>query len=89
MTVLLAWLAAINLATFLVFADDKRRATRRLRRVPERTLLGLAALGGSPGALAARQVTRHKTRKQPFVTWLFLITAAQAGAVLAWMLLRP
>ncbi|MEW5687189.1 MAG: DUF1294 domain-containing protein [Pseudomonadota bacterium] len=87
MGLLLGWLAVINVATFAAFADDKRRAVRRDRRIPERTLLAMAALGGSPGALAARQVTRHKSRKQPFVTWLFLIVAAQAAAV-GWMLLR-
>jgi uncharacterized membrane protein YsdA (DUF1294 family) len=51
--------------------------------VPERTLLTLAALGGGPGALVARPVFRHKTRKQPFSAWLMLIVFLQAAALVA------
>ncbi len=70
-------LAVLNLATFLIFGWDKRAAAERRSRVPERTLLTLAALGGSLGALLARPVFRHKTRKQPFGAWLTLIVFAQ------------
>lgn len=80
------YLLVLNAMTFAVFASDKRRAAGGDRRVPERTLLGLAALGGTPGAFAARRVFRHKTRKQPFRTRLWLITLAQTvlivGAIL-------
>ncbi|MCP3736358.1 DUF1294 domain-containing protein [Sphingomonas sp. RP10(2022)] len=58
---------------------DKARATSGGWRVRESTLLGLAALGGSPGALWARQRFRHKTRKQPFATYLDLIAMVHAG----------
>jgi uncharacterized membrane protein YsdA (DUF1294 family) len=60
------------------------QAARRAgeRRIPEAHLLGLALIGGSPGALMARRMFRHKTRKQPFSTWLFLIVAIQAGIVI-------
>lgn len=85
-------LAVINLMTFLIFGLDKRAAVERGARVPERTLLTLAALGGSPGALLARAVFRHKTRKQPFGAWLTLIVFLQvvagvAGLAAWWM--RP
>jgi uncharacterized membrane protein YsdA (DUF1294 family) len=75
----LAYLAAVNLWAFLLFRQDKRAAVARDRRIPERTLLGLAAIGGSLGAVAAQQILRHKTRKQPFRSLLYLILAAQAG----------
>ena len=75
-------LVALNLFTALRFWQDKQRAIAGLRRIPEADLLGLAIFGGSPGALAARWVFRHKTRKQPFSTWLFLIAAIQAGIVI-------
>jgi len=77
-------LLAINLATFAAYGWDKAAAGRRgERRIPERTLLVLAALGGSPAALLARQTLRHKTRKQPFVAWLFLIVFLQVSAGVA------
>ena len=75
-------LAVVNLFTMLRFWQDKQRAVAGERRIPESELLGLALLGGSPGALAARRLFRHKTRKQPFSTWLLLIVAIQAGALI-------
>lgn len=75
------YVAVINTATFATFASDKQAAARRLRRIPERQLLLLAALGGSPAALLAQRALRHKTRKEPFRTSLWLIVAAQAAAL--------
>jgi uncharacterized membrane protein YsdA (DUF1294 family) len=75
-------LVALNLFTMLRFRDDKQRAVAGERRISEAHLLGLALVGGSPGALAARRMFRHKTRKQPFSTWLFLIVAIQAGVMI-------
>jgi uncharacterized membrane protein YsdA (DUF1294 family) len=76
-------LGVLNLATFLVFGWDKLAAVRGQSRIPERLLLLLAALGGSPGAVLARPVFRHKTRKQPFGAWLTLIVFVQAAAIVA------
>lgn len=77
----------INATTFAAFALDKRAAGRRMRRVPERRLLMLAAFGGSPAAIAAQQVLRHKTRKEPFRTSLWVIVGVHA-AVLAFVAYR-
>lgn len=85
MTYALAWLVMMNVLAFAAFADDKRRARLGLRRIPEHTLLSLAALGGSAGAWAARRTFRHKTRKQPFSTWLWLIAAAQTLATAVYL----
>lgn len=51
------WLIAVNLVTFFVFGIDKWKAKRKetretTRRVPERTLFLLAALGGQRGSPA-------------------------------------
>jgi uncharacterized membrane protein YsdA (DUF1294 family)/cold shock CspA family protein len=79
----LGLLLPLNVATFAVYALDKRRASSSgSRRVPEATLLSLAALGGSPGALAAMYAFRHKTRKASFWLPLALIVAAQGAALL-------
>ena len=72
----------LNLFTILRFWQDKQRAIAGERRIAEADLLGLAIIGGSPGALLARQIFRHKTRKQPFSTYLSLIAAIQAGALI-------
>lgn len=79
-------LAVVNATAFAAFGWDKRCAMTGARRIPERTLLGLAAIGGSLGAVAAQQVFRHKTRKEPFRTLLWMILAGQT--VLALVLLR-
>lgn len=59
--------AVINTVSFLMFASDKKRAVRKKWRIPERTLLAGAALGGGAGALAAMLICRHKTRKMRFI----------------------
>lgn len=81
---ILVALVAVNLLTVWRFADDKARAVAGSRRVPESDLLFLAAIGGTPGAFAARRLWRHKTRKQPFSTWLWLIAVAQIGIAIGW-----
>jgi uncharacterized membrane protein YsdA (DUF1294 family) len=82
-----AGLVAINLWTFLAFGHDKARAVAGGRRVAESNLLALAMIGGSPAALLARRVFRHKTRKEPFSTLLLLIVAVQIGAAAGFSLL--
>jgi uncharacterized membrane protein YsdA (DUF1294 family) len=82
----IVWLLLINLATYAVFAHDKRAAERGDWRVPENTLLMMALAGGSVGALSARRRLRHKTRKQPFSAALYVIVGVQLLllAALAW-----
>lgn len=76
---LLTLFVLVNLWTVLRFWQDKQRAIAGIRRIPEADLLGLAFIGGSAGALLARSLFRHKTRKQPFSTHLYLIVALQVG----------
>ena len=82
-----ALLVVMNLWAIWSFWDDKQRARAGARRTPERDLLSLAFFGGSPGALLARRLFRHKTRKEPFSTYLLLIVALQIGAVFGLLLL--
>ncbi len=69
----------LNLWTILLFWLDKARARSGGWRIAESSLLGLALVGGSPGAFLARSLFRHKTRKQPFSMHLMLIAALQLG----------
>lgn len=82
MGLLICWLLIINLITFFVFSSDKLQAKRKekkdtVRRVPEKTLLLLAALGGSPGALLGMKVWRHKTLHRAFRWGVPVILALQ------------
>lgn len=74
---------AINILTLVSFWLDKRAARRGMRRTSEATLLTLALAGGTPGAYWARNVFRHKTRKQPFTVRLHAITAVQVAAIVS------
>lgn len=74
--------AVVNVLAVISFWDDKQRAIEGRRRIPEADLLGLALLGGSPGALLARKLFRHKTRKESFSIKLFVIVAVQLGALI-------
>ena len=75
----------MNLAAFAAMASDKGRAVRGARRIPERTLLLLAAVGGSLGALLGMLLFRHKTRHPRFYLGLPILFAAQIA--LAYLLL--
>lgn len=84
---LLAWIGAWSVASFALAGFDKARARAGKGRVPERTLLGSALLGGSPGLLLGMLVFRHKTRKLAFLLPFALILLAQ-GAAAWWALNR-
>lgn len=80
---LLIYVIAVSAFCFAAFGWDKFCAQRGYRRIPERTLLMLAAIGGTPGAIAGQRLLRHKTRKQPFGFHLALIAGAQIAAIAA------
>ena len=80
-------LALVNLWTILRFWQDKQRAIAGERRISEGDLLGLALIGGSPGALLARRLFHHKTRKEPFSTCLYVIIVLQIGGGLGFAVL--
>ena len=61
-----AILVAINVVAFVVYGIDKKRATHDEWRIPEATLLTLAAAFGAVGALSGMYTFRHKTRKPKF-----------------------
>lgn len=84
MRVFLWYLLLINLAAFVLMGEDKRRSRTGAWRVPERTLLLSAALGGSLGALCGMVSWRHKTKKNKFRLGIPAILAAQVLAA-AWL----
>ena len=64
---LLLYLFLINALGLLLMLADKAKARKNLWRIPERTLMTVAALGGSLGCLMGMYTTRHKTRHWKFV----------------------
>ena len=73
----LAYLLLINAAAFLLMLADKRKAKKNRWRIPERTLIGSAVLGGSVGALLGMYTFRHKTRHLKFTLGVPAILIAQ------------
>ena len=87
----------INLITFFIFGLDKWKAKykethEKTRRVPEKTLFLLSALGGSVGALLGMRVWHHKTLHKSFRFGIPAILALQiiipAGLWLYWNVIR-
>lgn len=60
------YLIVVNIITFFLYAEDKRRARCGQWRIAESTLLLLALIGGAPGAYASMWIFHHKTRKWKF-----------------------
>lgn len=72
----------INVATFLVYGIDKRRARRHKWRIPESVLLALAALGGGLGAFTGMRVFHHKTNHKKFIYLVPTLMIAQVALIL-------
>ena len=77
MKLLLVYLLIINAAAFALMLADKWKAKKNRWRIPEATLMGTAALGGSIGALAGLYLVRHKTQHLKFTLGIPVILAAQ------------
>ena len=60
------YILGINVIAFLVYGIDKLKAKRGKWRIPESTLLLLAAIGGSLGAWLGMKVWHHKTMHKKF-----------------------
>jgi uncharacterized membrane protein YsdA (DUF1294 family) len=75
-------LIIINFIAILVTVYDKRQAKKHRWRVPENTLLLLAALGGSPAMLITMRLIRHKTQHKKFMIGIPVIMILQIATVL-------
>lgn len=68
-----------NLATFLAFGLDKRKAKKDRWRIPEKTLLMMGRCFGGIGQLAGMRFFHHKTKKWYFIVSGVLFTIIQIG----------
>ena len=75
----------VSALSVFVTVLDKRNAQAHRRRVPEKTLLLLALLGGSAAMYTAMRLIRHKTRHKKFmlgIPCIFLVQTACVGGFL-------
>lgn len=82
---LLLYLLIINAVGFVLMLVDKIKVKKNLWRIPEATLMGVAAVGGSIGALIGMYTFRHKTKHPKFTLGIPLILAVQISAFI-WIL---
>ena len=85
MKILLIYLLCVNVITFAVYGIDKLKARKQRWRVSEKTLILLAVIGGSVGALAAMALFRHKTRHRKFTLGVPAILILQLAAALIYL----
>lgn len=76
-TLLCLYLLIINALGLLIMLADKEKAKKHRWRIPESTLLTVAALGGSVGCYAGMRLFHHKTRKPKFYIGIPVIFAVQ------------
>lgn len=80
MKLILTYLLLINAAGFTLMLIDKWKAKKNRWRIPEATLMVIAALGGSIGSLIGMYTFRHKTQHPKFTLGIPLILALQIVA---------
>ena len=66
MKYLFIYLCIINALGFLIMLIDKHNAIHDLRRIPEKSLLLVALIGGSLGSFLGMRLFRHKTLHPQF-----------------------
>ncbi len=79
----IAYVLAINVIGFFSMYLDKRKARKKLWRIPEATLFLIAIIGGSIGSIIGMHLFRHKTRHWYFVYGMPVILVLQIAAVIA------
>jgi uncharacterized membrane protein YsdA (DUF1294 family) len=80
MKYLLIYLLIINAVGFLLMLVDKYKAKKKLWRIPEATLMTVAAIGGSIGSLLGMYTFRHKTKHIKFTLGIPVILVIQIFA---------
>ena len=82
--ILVIYLLPVNFLSFILYGIDKKRARKREWRISEKTLIGIAVIGGCVGAILGMHIFHHKTRHWYFRYGLPLILTIQV--LLAWFL---
>lgn len=81
MNIILGYLLAVNITSFFLYGIDKYKAKKGKWRISEATLLTMAAIGGSIGALAGMRLWHHKTMHKKFKYGIPIIIILQVALV--------
>lgn len=74
-----AFIAVMNISSFLLMGHDKRNARRGAHRVPEKTLFLITACFGGLGGVLGMKAFRHKTRHMSFRLFFPLLLIVQTA----------
>ena len=77
MKFIIIYLLIINAVGLVLMRSDKKRSKNNRWRIPERTLIGIAILGGSVGIIAGMRIFHHKTMHAKFYIGIPLILSVQ------------
>ncbi len=80
---IIIYLIAINLIAFFAMFIDKKKAEKGRWRIKESTLLILALIGGSIGAILGMYIFHHKTQKARFYIGIPIIIVLQILLIIA------
>ena len=83
MKILFLYAAVISLVTAGVTVYDKLAAKKGAWRIPEKTLLLLALVGGAAAELAVMLTIRHKTKHKKFMIGLPVILVLHVAIIAA------
>ena len=84
-TILAIYLVFANIISFYLMWSDKRKAIKNQYRIPEKTLMLWAAVGGSIGSILGMKVFRHKTRHIKFSLGIPAIMIVQLILILEYI----
>jgi uncharacterized membrane protein YsdA (DUF1294 family) len=76
------YILAISFLSVIVCCYDKLSAKRQKRRISEKTLLWLSALGGSVAMYFTMRIIRHKTLHNKFMIGLPVMILFQVALVI-------
>lgn len=79
MEIVIGYLIAINIVSFVLYGIDKCKAKKGKWRISEATLLLMAVIGGSIGAWIGMRVWHHKTLHKKFTIGVLLVFVFQVA----------
>ena len=79
MNIILGYLLAVNITSFLLYGIDKYKAKKGRWRISEATLLLMEVIGGSIGACVGMRIWHHKTMHKKFKYGIPIIIILQVA----------